>query len=56
MSRLGLDPATVARARGRAATATAAAELGVDRAFGRGTPPGEVASHLAHALAKEHRT
>jgi beta-lysine 5,6-aminomutase beta subunit len=27
-----------------------AAELGVDRIFGRGTTPGEVASYLAHAL------
>ncbi|MFL6127491.1 MAG: OAM dimerization domain-containing protein [Mycobacteriales bacterium] len=29
---------------------TAAAELGVDRVFGRGTTPAEVASYLAHAL------
>jgi beta-lysine 5,6-aminomutase beta subunit len=29
----------------------AAAELGVDKIFGRGTTPGEVASYLAHALA-----
>jgi beta-lysine 5,6-aminomutase beta subunit len=29
----------------------AAAELGVDKVFGRGTSPGEVASYLAHALA-----
>ena len=29
----------------------AAAELGVDRIFGRGTTPGEVASYLVHALA-----
>ena len=28
----------------------AAAELGVDRIFGRGTTPGEVASYLVHAL------
>jgi beta-lysine 5,6-aminomutase beta subunit len=28
-----------------------AAELGVDRVFGRGTTPGEVASYLVHALA-----
>jgi len=27
-----------------------AAELGVDRVFGRGTTPGEVASFLVHAL------
>jgi beta-lysine 5,6-aminomutase beta subunit len=27
-----------------------AAELGVDRIFGRGTTPGEVASFLAHRL------
>ena len=27
------------------------AELGVDRVFGRGTTPGEVASYLVHALA-----
>ncbi|MGE9807567.1 MULTISPECIES: OAM dimerization domain-containing protein [unclassified Janibacter] len=33
-----------------------AAELGVDRIFGRGTTPGEVASYLVHALTtrKEH--
>ena len=30
------------------------AELGVDRVFGRGTTPGEVASYLVHALAPEH--
>jgi beta-lysine 5,6-aminomutase beta subunit len=30
-----------------------AGELGVDRVFGRGTTPGEVASFLAHALAPE---
>ncbi|MFZ5871601.1 MAG: OAM dimerization domain-containing protein [Actinomycetota bacterium] len=29
---------------------TAAADLGVDRVFGRGTTPGEVASYLVHAL------
>jgi beta-lysine 5,6-aminomutase beta subunit len=29
---------------------TMTAELGVDRIFGRGTTPGEVASYLAHAL------
>jgi beta-lysine 5,6-aminomutase beta subunit len=28
-----------------------ASELGVDRIFGKGTTPGEVASYLAHALA-----
>lgn len=28
-----------------------AADLGVDRVFGRGTTPGEVASYLVHALA-----
>jgi beta-lysine 5,6-aminomutase beta subunit len=27
-----------------------AAELGVDKVFGRGTTPGEVASYLVHAL------
>jgi beta-lysine 5,6-aminomutase beta subunit len=27
-----------------------AAELGVDRIFGRGTTPGEVASYLVHAM------
>jgi beta-lysine 5,6-aminomutase beta subunit len=27
-------------------------ELGVDRVFGRGTTPGEVASYLVHAMAK----
>jgi beta-lysine 5,6-aminomutase beta subunit len=26
------------------------AELGVDRVFGKGTTPGEVASYLVHAL------
>jgi beta-lysine 5,6-aminomutase beta subunit len=31
----------------------AAADLGVDKIFGRGTTPGEVASYLAHALAPE---
>lgn len=30
---------------------SAAAELGVDKIFGKGTTPGEVASYLAHALA-----
>jgi beta-lysine 5,6-aminomutase beta subunit len=29
----------------------AASDLGVDRVFGRGTTPGEVASYLVHALA-----
>ena len=29
----------------------AAADLGVDKIFGRGTTPGEVASYLVHALA-----
>jgi beta-lysine 5,6-aminomutase beta subunit len=29
-----------------------AAELGVDRVFGRGTTPGEVASYLAYAVAR----
>ncbi|MGH3914691.1 MAG: OAM dimerization domain-containing protein [Pseudonocardiaceae bacterium] len=29
-----------------------AGELGVDRVFGRGTTPGEVASYLVHALTK----
>jgi beta-lysine 5,6-aminomutase beta subunit len=33
----------------------AADELGVDRIFGRGTTPGEVASYLVHALAKPSR-
>jgi beta-lysine 5,6-aminomutase beta subunit len=34
---------------------TATAELGVDRIFGRGTTPGEVASYLVHALLEpEH--
>jgi beta-lysine 5,6-aminomutase beta subunit len=31
---------------------TAAADLGVDRVFSRGTTPGEVASYLVHALAQ----
>ena len=30
-----------------------AGELGVDRVFGRGTTPSEVASYLAHTLAPE---
>jgi beta-lysine 5,6-aminomutase beta subunit len=30
---------------------TMTAELGIDRIFGRGTTPGEVASYLVHALA-----
>jgi beta-lysine 5,6-aminomutase beta subunit len=30
-----------------------AGELGVDKVFGRGTTPGEVASYLVHALAPE---
>jgi beta-lysine 5,6-aminomutase beta subunit len=32
---------------------SAAAELGVDRIFGRGTTPGEVASYLVHALVPQ---
>jgi len=32
---------------------TAAQDLGVDKIFGRGTTPGEVASYLVHALARE---
>ena len=35
----------------RASTSTPTGELGVDRIFGRGTTPGEVASYLVHALA-----
>ena len=31
-----------------------AADLGVDKVFGRGTTPGEVASYLVHALVKEN--
>jgi beta-lysine 5,6-aminomutase beta subunit len=31
----------------------AAHDLGVDKIFGRGTTPREVASYLVHALAKE---
>src|SRR3712207_5553429 len=30
-----------------------ATDLGVDKVFGRGTTPGEVASYLVHALVKE---
>jgi hypothetical protein len=30
-----------------------AAELGVDKIFGKGTTPGDVASYLAYALAPE---
>ncbi|ROP35298.1 OAM dimerization domain-containing protein [Saccharothrix texasensis] len=33
-----------------------AAELGVDRVFGRGTTPGEVASYLTHAVRTRTRT
>jgi beta-lysine 5,6-aminomutase beta subunit len=32
-----------------------AAELGVDRIFGKGTTPGEVASYLVHALVETRR-
>ncbi|MCW2506187.1 MAG: cobalamin B12-binding domain protein [Actinomycetia bacterium] len=32
---------------------TMTAELGIDRIFGRGTTPGEVASYLVHALAPD---
>ncbi|MDQ1655591.1 MAG: beta-lysine 5,6-aminomutase beta subunit, partial [Cryptosporangiaceae bacterium] len=32
---------------------TMTAELGIDRIFGRGTTPGEVASYLVHALASD---
>ena len=32
---------------------SSAASLGVDKIFGRGTTPGEVASYLVHALAPE---
>jgi beta-lysine 5,6-aminomutase beta subunit len=32
-----------------------AADLGVDKVFGRGTTPGEVASYLVHALVQEQR-
>jgi beta-lysine 5,6-aminomutase beta subunit len=35
---------------------TMAAELGVDRIFGRGTTPGEVASYLVHALITQRDT
>ncbi len=35
---------------------TATSELGVDRIFGRGTTPGEVASYLVHALLQPGRT
>ncbi len=31
------------------------ADLGVDKIFGRGTTPGEVASYLVHALARSRR-
>ena len=34
----------------------AATDLGVDRIFGKGTTPGEVASYLVHALATERKT
>ncbi len=35
---------------------TMAAELGIDRVFGRGTTPREVASYLVHALVQAPRT
>jgi beta-lysine 5,6-aminomutase beta subunit len=34
----------------------AAGEIGVDRVFGKGTTPGEVASYLVHALEQRGRT
>jgi len=34
----------------------ASSELGVDRIFGKGTTPGEVASYLVHVLATERKT
>jgi beta-lysine 5,6-aminomutase beta subunit len=34
----------------------AAADLGVDRIFGKGTTPGEVASYLVDALVTRRRT
>ena len=34
---------------------TMAEQLGVDRIFGKGTTPGEVASFLVHRLAEEDR-
>ncbi|MCI0689714.1 MAG: cobalamin-dependent protein [Sporichthyaceae bacterium] len=34
---------------------SASGELGVDRIFGKGTTPGEVASYLVHALATERK-
>jgi beta-lysine 5,6-aminomutase beta subunit len=34
----------------------AAAALGVDRVFGKGTTPGEVASYLVHAVVRQPRT
>jgi beta-lysine 5,6-aminomutase beta subunit len=37
-------------------TEGSAAELGVDRVFGRGTTPGEVASYLVHALVPSGST
>ena len=33
-----------------------AADLGVDKVFGRGTTPGEVASYLIHALVPDRRS
>jgi beta-lysine 5,6-aminomutase beta subunit len=35
---------------------SATAELGVDRIFGKGTTPGEVASYLVHAVATTRRS
>jgi beta-lysine 5,6-aminomutase beta subunit len=36
--------------------ASMAADLGVDKVFGRGTTPGEVASYLVHALIPSEET
>ncbi len=54
--RAALRLGTRNHARGAAQLAAAPADphdLGVDKVFGRGTTPGEVASYLVHALIPE---
>ena len=52
--RAAAPPAPARRGRARFDPGTAAA-LGVDKIFGKGTAPGEVASYLVHALAPGRR-
>src|SRR5690606_19440525 len=48
---MGDDPPVLVAGGARPGPLTAD-ELGVDRVFGRGTTPGEVASYLVHAVAQ----